>query len=77
VVLASDSRFWESLGNPVAPWSSTADGMLGTAICERRTFRGTEDEAQVALAHPIVERADAGFELDRRRVTFGELLDLW
>jgi hypothetical protein len=44
---------------------------------ERRPFGGTEDEAQVGLARLIIEVAEGGLELDPRKLTFGEVLDLW
>ena len=44
---------------------------------ERRSFRGTEDEAQMALARLVVDVAEAGFELDPRELSVGEVLDLW
>jgi site-specific recombinase XerD len=53
------------------------DRATGRRRYERRLFHGSEEEAQVALARFVVELADANFELDPRRLTVGEVLDLW
>jgi hypothetical protein len=51
--------------------------VVGRCRYERRLFHGRKEEAQVALARFIVELADANFELDPTKLTFGDVLDLW
>ncbi len=53
------------------------DPETGRMRYERPSFRGTEEDAQVALARLIVDMAEAGFELDPRKLSVGEVLDLW
>jgi integrase len=50
--------------------------ITGRREYERRSFRGTEEQARVALAELVVDVA-AGVTLVGPDVTFGECLDLW